>query len=1170
MWIRACLAAAIGVVLASRPLGATEPRDLTPVTRLEPLRHEPVEIVRDGQPRAVIYVADPKAREPHDRKRHGEFPPLLGQFVDEMVETIRLATGATLTVVDAPPAAGQPAIVIGDCPESRAAGIDALRLPVEGFVVKTAPHRVYLVGSTQPLPVPKPNGGPAWAVADFLERFVGVRWYWPTPYGGRSVERLDALVIPPVHYSDQPVFPFRRMYQDWYWVQARACDEQLLPMPPGVLPAGATTIWMGHHMRLVRGADAWPYDAVQQGARVYEYASGVPKTDEAIFRLKEDGTRDFEAFCYGAPETLAFYLAGLDRAWGDGGAGPRPGGITKASISVWAPMDAGGRSLGSSCHCATCRAAVEQGGGPLVIGRFLQRLCAEVKRRWPGKTVIYAPWADTQCPTGIEFPDNLVITALNMDVMGLMCQRPVLAAEEAKLRAWSRASGRPLTIWTDFASPSDWTYGPVQFPHLVRDFYRDNRDALAGSIALSYGGACHITAAPTSYVWMRALWNPDLDVDATLDEMCRRLFGPGAPHARELLRLQCDRWQRAEIERPLHVGDNRIPVRVFREIWPPEVVARMKSLRDAARAEIEAADDDDARKAFLYWTWTFDAFVAYATQVETMLAAQAAPVPVPVELEDPAAAARFHGGSADVNQIRVGPVRREDGPAGRSDLRFDVSWADTWRAAWTEPAARTASGRDEPVETWTAAWIFAKYRLPGADGYAHATLAPTRGEHAVPAGAALDVGLTDGKGMGVFVYRSAVGQGTLNLENIRLRWLHEADGVADPAAADLKVFAIEMVHVPRGGFAVGSTGGAAGDFTAGSGSEAAGRPFLVDEAWSRPAGAGPARRIGDQPGRLWSVAGESIGPEGVLADAFPTGHEPFYCMRYEVTRGAFADFLNAVPRSVFEDTTAGDLAHAGAIYTAAGRYGLSGTWPNLKPAKPHQACNLLSWWDGAKYAAWAGLRPMTELEYEKACRGPRAAVPGEYAWGTAAIVTQPYTVTDEGLADERIVTNYGSGTTAGNAQYDFTMPDSFGGPTRGGVGAVPGCPMRAGIFATPESGRIASGASYWGILELSGNVREPVVTVGHAKGRAFRGTHGNGTTAVPEDWPAANYSRQGGKESGADDAVGSGLRGGFFGDLPPALRSSDRSHAVFRVREASFSEQGRQDENGWRGVRTAP
>jgi len=1155
----AALAAAIGVPALAGD--GPRPRDLTPVAWLDAPEHPPVEIVRDGQARAVVYVADPKGREPFAPKRRGDRPPMFKQMLDQLVETVRLATGATLEVIGEPPDADRLAMVIGDCEETRKAGIDATQIPVEGFVVKTATNRVYLVGSTQEA---RGNAGIVWAVADFLERFVGVRWYWPAQYGGRSVPRRASFAIPPAHYRDQPVFAHRTMYQDWYWLQARSFDEQLLPMPQGVLPEGAQTLWMGDHFWLMRQGNSWPYEAVQHGARVYEFIGQVPKTNEALFAVREDGSRNFELLCYSAPETLAFYFDGLERAWGKGGPGPRPGGITRNSVTVWSPMDVGTRSLGAACHCPACRATLAKGGEELVIGMFLKRLCEEVKRRWPGKTVIYIPWAIPGCPEGLEFPDNLVVGSLNLDLMGLMHQPHVRALDEGRLRAWSTKSGRPVHIWIDFASPSDWTYGPVQFPHVVQDFYSKNRRSLAGTSVLSYGGACFITAAPTYYVWNRVLWNPDLDVDAVLDEMCRRLFGSGAASAGELLRLQCERWEGTSLSRPLHVGENRIPPKLFREIWPPDVVARMKALRDKALAEV--ANDPDARKSFLYWTWAFDAFAEYAGKIETVMAQDAAGVQErPQTSAD--AEARFKGGAAEVNHVRIANVRRMDGPAaGQSDVQFDLSWGHTWRANWTEPATTNVTGTDLPVESWSAAWVFAKFRRPGGDGYSPATLSADRAHHTVPGVAALDFGLTNGKGVGVFIYRAGVGHGPLDLKGVKLRWLHGADGGTEPDKADLKVFALEMVYVPRGAFMVGS-GTETGSLTDGSWKGGPAVPFLLDERWSGTAG----RRIGKAPGCLWGTSDEgaaSIGPEGTLSDAFPTGHEAFYCMRYEVTRGQFADFLNTISSDAYASTTGGDRDHAGGHYTAAGRYGLSGVWPNLRPAKPHQACNLLSWWDAAKFAAWAGLRPMTELEYEKAGRGPLKPVPNEFVWGTACIAKEEYTVANEGKADERIAANYS--TMGGNANYDFTMPAFFGGATRGGVSAVPGSPMRAGIFATPDSDRVAAGASYWGILELSGNVREQVVTVGHPKGRAFAGTHGAGTLDVPEDWPEAKYSAGAGRESGKEDAIGSGLRGGFFGDMPSGLRVSDRSRATYSPRAGSFGVRSRQDQNGFRGVRTAP
>ncbi|MDP6630983.1 MAG: DUF4838 domain-containing protein [Kiritimatiellia bacterium] len=1146
------------------------PPDLTPVTVLKASEHEPVEIVRDGNAMAVVYVGVPKPGK------------TLSRLVTELLRTVKDATGAGLEWVNTAPAADQPAIIIGDCEETRQAGIDASKLPAEGFVVKTALNRVYLVGSSKggEGTAPSTGLGTGWAVADFLERIVGARWYWPSKYGGRSILQQSSLTIDPLHYRDQPVFRWRTMYQDWYWLQARSFDEDLLEMRPGIEPqkkgGKEPTLWMGDHFSLMRQGNSWPYKLVQQGARNHEYFNHVPKTNTVMFVLREDGSRNLDAFCLSAPETLAYHTSALEKAWDKGVQGWRLGlgGVTPGSITIWPPMDVGNRSLVGACHCEACKTSLVDGGEEGHLGRFVKRLCEVVKERWPDKTVIYVPWGLTIPPASVEFPDNLVVGNLDIGLMGLFNQPALRSETEDKIRGWQRKSGRRVKTWVDFAGPSDWTYGPVQFPNLVRDFYQQNRETLEGTAVLTYGGACFITAAPTYYVWNRVLWNPEQNVDAILDEMCRRLFGAGAEPARELMQLQCDRWEQASLSRPLAPDDQRIAPKLFNEIWPRPVVMQMRTLRDRALSAIEKSEDAAALQAFLYWTWEFDAFAEYAQMVGDVLNQKAGTATSAAPATD-AAAARFRGGAAEVNRARVANVRRMDvADGGQSDLLFDLHCGHSWRAKWTEPAAVNVTGKDLSLENWSAVWVFAKYRLPGDEklGYRHATLAAGRGQHRVPKGAVLDVGLSEGKGVGVFLYRRGVGHGALDLKDVSLRWLSGADGVKNPAAADVKVFVLDMVYVPEGAFMVGAPGTERGSFTDGAWRDGPAIPFLIDQRWSavRREG-GKARQVGPHAGKLWgtSESGRSaIGPQGELSDGFPTGYKAFYCMRYEVTRGQFTDFLNTVSKATYDNTFAGDKAHAGGHFTPAGRYELSGVWPRLRAARPEQACNLLLWWDGAKFSAWAGLRPMTELEFEKACRGPLKPVPGEYVWGSAGIASAEYKVANEGQGVERIVAQLATG--AGNANYDFTMPATYGGGARGGVSAVAGAPLRAGIFATAESDRLSAGASYWGILDLSGNAREQVITVGHEKGRMFMGTHGQGTVDVPDDWPETTFLAREWRTSGKNDGFGSGSRGGFFGDVPFRLRVSDRDHAVYQRKQGSFSQFSRPDQDGWRCVRGAP
>jgi len=163
---------------------------------------------------------------------------------------------------------------------------------------------------------------------------------------------------------------------------------------------------------------------------------------------------------------------------------------------------------------------------------------------------------------------------------------------------------------------------------------------------------------------------------------------------------------------------------------------------------------------------------------------------------------------------------------------------------------------------------------------------------------------------------------------------------------------------------------------------------------------------------------------------------------------------------------------------------------------------------------------MTELEYEKACRGTANPVANEYAWGDTTIHASAYTITNDGQANATV----DNSTTAGNASYSTTD-----GSTNG--------PLRCGIFADADSDRQEAGASYYGVMELSGNLYERAVTIGNATGRGFTGVHGDGSLDGSGDanvsaWPGTN-------------AEGAGFRGGIWYFGTAYLRVSARASAAY-------------------------
>jgi len=514
----------------------------------------------------------------------------------------------------------------------------------------------------------------------------------------------------------------------------------------------------------------------------------------------------------------------------------------------------------------------------------------------------------------------------------------------------------------------------------------------------------------------------------------------------------------------------------------------------------------------------------------------------------------FIPGKCRANNISVS---NSTGIAGVSPrLRFDVSWENSWRVAGGTP-------------TWDAAWVFVKYRCISNNAtWWHLKLNDTG--HSAPSGSELALGRVDEKSgwnsgsnpyVGAFLHRSSEGTGSVDYNGVELAFELDDNNLVSTNTIDTRVFAVEMVYISTGSFYAGDAGAGTSRFRAGN---TANDTFLVDYNWSENSGYGTYREISNSDNALYAEGAISVDD---LDPAYPTGYGSFYMMKYGITQGQYRDFLNALQRdqqaSRCSAVTVGNFMYSDDTQnTPQYRNGVKLT---SDPGAPEPrvysndldddnnanetvdgqwiACNYMNWADGAAYAAWAGLRPYTELEYEKACRGPLTPVANEYAWGTATMYSVgAYTMVNSGESNEGITTGYS--TTQGNALYTTTK-------------FTPNGPCRVGIFAANGSntGRVSAGASYWGIMELSGNLWERPVTAGNADGCNFTGLHGNGTltgvgNASVTNWPDT-------------DAIGAGFRGGTWSDSSGYLCVSDRASAA-----STYAD--RLNLSGFRAARSAP
>jgi formylglycine-generating enzyme required for sulfatase activity len=461
-------------------------------------------------------------------------------------------------------------------------------------------------------------------------------------------------------------------------------------------------------------------------------------------------------------------------------------------------------------------------------------------------------------------------------------------------------------------------------------------------------------------------------------------------------------------------------------------------------------------------------------------------------------------------------------------VTFDISWENGWRLS-------------SPPANWDAAWVFVKFRQCNAinDPWMHGQISTNLAYHTFPA--QLEPVLSDGSAVGIDPAPNNLGvmlrhmsTGTFATAGPYTVTL-KVTNLPTSGSYDIAVFGIEMVFIPEGAYTLGTLAGWHSTLT-----EAA-------SAFDQNGNNGDPHvpyNITSENAISLKWAGSGATSINVPA-AFPKGYKAFHVMKYEISQGQYADFLNTLPAPT------ANLRYPGNFGSYRNRLQSGGSYPNVYQSdRPDRAQNYLSWHDVCAYLDWAALRPITEMEYEKICRGPGASA-GEYAWGTTNITAG----TTIGITPENgteVFTNPNANCTYNNVTY--TGGDGGQGPVRVGIHAKVGSPSRE-----------ASGATYYGVLDMSGNVWEMVVMVSDPAGNvgvpAYDGKWGDGVLdwvtgrANETTWPLGNPG-------------GFGMRGGSWTDGSQYQRVSSRwcsrpGHTCMGTRNPD----GRYNDAGGRGAR---
>ena len=561
-------------------------------------------------------------------------PQITALAADELTNFLSRALGRQIPRV-AEPTEGRQSIILGEKSFPAVAGVDFSKEPRDTFAVKAGGECVYIAGrdsrglSRNWIYNPKSSythllgheRATLFGVYDFLERYVGVRFYFPDDELGTVVPSREKIEVPDGVRKVSPDFLLRDPYFGG----------------DGVWPTksyGGAAVKTGYWMRLRLASTSIP---CCHGSRELKYIERFGKTHPEYLSRKKDGTvrldtKQFAAYqyCWSNPgfreelyQDVKAYLSGKSpssrglKNWGNG-----------CKYGKW--VDIMPEDAFTPCYCKGCQDAY--GGAlakndPNYASELLWGVTAEIGKRLikegvSGNITMMAYTPYRRVPD-FEIPSNVWVMVAEPGPWSLTNPSD-LKKQYDEIRAWRRKIGHKVWIWT---YPSK--YGelmikgvPCVGPHAWGRYYADLKDDIIGGFC-----ECECDRAIYNflnyYVYSRVMWDASTDIDAVLDELYLNLFGAAAPEMKEFFLELEERWTKRVVGNIVNTPlgpktirpDNRT---LWRDIYSREVRARLDALLKAGTAKV-GGNSLEGRRIALMRSEFYDRMVDGAADYEAQM-----------------------------------------------------------------------------------------------------------------------------------------------------------------------------------------------------------------------------------------------------------------------------------------------------------------------------------------------------------------------------------------------------------------------------------------------------------------------------------------------------------------------------------------------------------------------
>ena len=537
-----------------------------------------ITICKDGNAEFEVVAPANPAAAPAAR----ELIEMLGQITGKNVKTVEKASGNV------------PAFFLGECPEAEAIGLNPSKLDRDGFYIKTDANRIFITGCDSK-DSRKVQNATLFGVYDFLERFAGVRYYFPGDVGTIVPKKRD-WTLPSIDITERPDTQYR-------WIYCYPCARlsgNIRYEYPG-MKQNNPPIWRNSTLKSIRSC---------HGLNDLELVKRFAKTNPEFFAMTATGDRHDGSkitTSYHKLGHLCFSSKGLKEViYQDVVACLTGKPASSRGISAWSSrwntthVDLAPNDGMLWCLCPECKKIQAQGKQAMSdhIWRFACDIANRLKKDGIDGYVMMDCYGQFNMIPSFPIPDNVMLGVAVTGPWG-MSNETVRNRDAKRLHDWSTLAKAKIKTWTYPTKASAAVPVVPNFtPRAVAEFYKSQKDNIFGSF-FEAGSDRWMYGFLNCYVFSKVMWNFETDVEALIDEHCRLMYSNAAPQMMKFYAELENIWMNSIVKEVVSTpwGEEwKIPTR--RDIWTrilsPDKLKEIGEL--LGQAKIAVANDADSRK----------------------------------------------------------------------------------------------------------------------------------------------------------------------------------------------------------------------------------------------------------------------------------------------------------------------------------------------------------------------------------------------------------------------------------------------------------------------------------------------------------------------------------------------------------------------------------------------